>query len=272
LTEPSKDTLGKNLVQFYDSLAPIYDLKYRNPSIEYMKQIEWSIIDRCTRGRQMRLLDLGCGTGSLAVKLANRGNDVVGVDISPEMVAIARRKAAEANVQSRTQFLVANIEELPPLSGAFDFAYSAFGAFNHVRDLRAAIQGVGHVLSARCRLFISLASRMGIQGMQGDARSARAPWKKIEMKEVGRAVWTRFYTRDEVEAALSESGLSLTKVGGVFYLVRPSYVQSNTMHFGLKQRLMARAESLIRWHGPANHRATYLLFLAEKAVPSESRS
>lgn len=40
-----------------------------------------------------RVLDAGCGTGRVAVELARRGVDVVGVDLDPDMLAVARRKA-----------------------------------------------------------------------------------------------------------------------------------------------------------------------------------
>lgn len=41
------------------------------------------------------ILDAGCGTGRIAIELARRGNDVVGVDLDADMVAAARRKAPE---------------------------------------------------------------------------------------------------------------------------------------------------------------------------------
>src|SRR5687767_3887443 len=45
-----------------------------------------------------RLLDLGCGTGRLLVPLAGKGYRAVGVDLSHEMLAVAREKAAAAGV------------------------------------------------------------------------------------------------------------------------------------------------------------------------------
>ncbi|MBW7649904.1 class I SAM-dependent methyltransferase [Anoxybacillus sp. ST4] len=45
-----------------------------------------------------RLLDLGCGTGELAIRLANKGFDVTGVDLSEQMLAIAQMKAEERGV------------------------------------------------------------------------------------------------------------------------------------------------------------------------------
>jgi len=41
------------------------------------------------------ILDAGCGTGRIAIELARRGNDVVGVDLDADMVAAARRKAPD---------------------------------------------------------------------------------------------------------------------------------------------------------------------------------
>lgn len=48
--------------------------------------------------RPARIADLGCGTGSLAVLLAEAGNQVSGVDISGEMIRLARAKAQAAGV------------------------------------------------------------------------------------------------------------------------------------------------------------------------------
>ena len=42
-----------------------------------------------------RVLDAGCGTGRVALELARRGLDVVGVDVDPDMLAVARRKAPD---------------------------------------------------------------------------------------------------------------------------------------------------------------------------------
>jgi ubiquinone/menaquinone biosynthesis C-methylase UbiE len=42
-----------------------------------------------------RVLDAGCGTGRVAVELAARGFDVVGADVDPSMLAVARRSAQD---------------------------------------------------------------------------------------------------------------------------------------------------------------------------------
>src|SRR6266496_5277243 len=44
------------------------------------------------------LLDLACGTGRMALHMAARGYSVTGVDLIPEMIAHARKKAAQQNL------------------------------------------------------------------------------------------------------------------------------------------------------------------------------
>ena len=68
-----------------------------------------------------RAVDLGCGAGTNAVYLAQRGWEVVGVDFSSLAVDRARRRAWDAGV-SRVRFLRADVTGLPDL-GTFDLAY-----------------------------------------------------------------------------------------------------------------------------------------------------
>lgn len=49
--------------------------------------------------REQRVLDLGCGTGSLSVLLAQLGHTVMGIDLSPAMVALARAKTAKVGLE-----------------------------------------------------------------------------------------------------------------------------------------------------------------------------
>jgi 2-polyprenyl-3-methyl-5-hydroxy-6-metoxy-1,4-benzoquinol methylase len=48
---------------------------------------------------QAKVLDIGCGTGSLSVVLAGLGHDVTGIDLSPVMISRARKKAADAGFE-----------------------------------------------------------------------------------------------------------------------------------------------------------------------------
>lgn len=63
----------------------------------------------------MRILDAGCGTGTMCQELAQRGADVVGVDISPELIRIAKQRLPESLTVS---YLAGDM--LDPGLGSFD--------------------------------------------------------------------------------------------------------------------------------------------------------
>ena len=92
-------------------------------------------------------LDVACGTGDMAVELLKRGSSVTGIDLSEEMLTIARRKTAEANFQ------LANAEALPFDDATFDAVTSAFGIRNFVH-LDKGLAEMARVLKSGGRMVI----------------------------------------------------------------------------------------------------------------------
>jgi len=84
-------------------------------------------------------LDLGCGTGTDSIYLTQHGWDVTGVDMVPEALAIARRRAAAAGVEVRfTPGDVTRPRDLIQVQGQFDLLFD-FGCFHTLpADQRAA--------------------------------------------------------------------------------------------------------------------------------------
>src|SRR5438046_6137479 len=85
------------------------------------------------------ILDLGCGTGNHDLPLARRGYRVTGIDRSPEMLSLARKKAAALRVRPR--FVRADMRSFR-LSRAFDAAVCMFGAFGYLLTERDALQSL----------------------------------------------------------------------------------------------------------------------------------
>ena len=84
------------------------------------------------------MLDAGCGTGAMAVELARRGAEVVAVDISPALVAIARARCP-ADVAPRIDFRAGDM--LDPAWGAFDHAVAMDSLIYYGAPDLAAILG-----------------------------------------------------------------------------------------------------------------------------------
>ena len=80
---------------------------FYNRMIHVSQRLALSPWLRVSPGR--RVLDVGCGIGRWSRQLAARGALVTGVDLSPTMVAEARRRAAAAGVASRCRFLVQDL-------------------------------------------------------------------------------------------------------------------------------------------------------------------
>jgi magnesium-protoporphyrin O-methyltransferase len=158
----------------------------------------------------LRLLDAGCGTGALALEVAARGAQVVAIDLSPQLVALAAQRAADHPAASRIRFSAGDM--LDPALGRFDYVV-AMDSIIHYRpeDTFAAIAQ----LAARCdraMLFtfaprtplLSTALAVGKILPRGDRSPAIVPQSETALREkfkIGRSkkISSGFYTSQAME-------------------------------------------------------------------------
>lgn len=107
---------------------------------------------RALLGSGDRVLELGCGTGTTALRLAGDVRSYLATDISAEMIAIANEKHAAGPVPGLA-FRTATAEKLMPATGQFQ-AVLGFNYLHLVRDLPGTL-GCIHALLAPAGLFIS---------------------------------------------------------------------------------------------------------------------
>lgn len=85
----------------------------------------------------MKVLDVACGTGNLAIPAAKTGAEVTGIDIAPNLIDQAKVRAAAEGVQAH--FEVGDAESMPYEDGKFDVVMTMFGAMFAPRpDVTAA--------------------------------------------------------------------------------------------------------------------------------------
>lgn len=107
----------------YGEFAAAYDLLTFNVPYDEIADYYAEILCKMTSGK--RLLDMGCGTGSLTVRLAERGFDVIGQDASPEMLSVAAGKSSEV------MWICQNMEETD-IGGEVDAVISTLDSVNHL--------------------------------------------------------------------------------------------------------------------------------------------
>jgi ubiquinone/menaquinone biosynthesis C-methylase UbiE len=126
--ELSAATRGRTL----DHAAPVYDICEPLLMLGQQGAYNRHITALLTLKPGQRILDLGCGTGELTRMIADRldarrGGQAVGIDAAAQMIAVARKKRANATCR----FDVAAAESLPYDNGSFDAVVSSL-FFHHV--------------------------------------------------------------------------------------------------------------------------------------------
>jgi SAM-dependent methyltransferase len=102
-----------------------------------------------------RVLDVGCGPGHLANRLArDHGLEVTGIDIDPMMVERARAHAVQVVVaERRPTFVVGGVAALPFPNASYDLVVSSF-SMHHWADATAGLAEIGRVLRPGCRALV----------------------------------------------------------------------------------------------------------------------
>jgi len=150
---------------------------------------------RALLGPEDRVLELGCGTGTTALRLAGDVHSYLATDISAAMIAIAEQKHAAAPVPVLA-FRTATAEALTP--GPFD-AVLGFNYLHLVRDLPGTLRRIHALLEAE-GLFISKTPCVG------DMNPLPA------MRAIGRAPYAGVFRAAELSRLIHAAGFDILAV------------------------------------------------------------
>ncbi len=132
----------KEVIEFFDKLAPVWDAEEKRNE-EAIK----IILDKGAIEKGRHILDVACGTGVLFPDYLNRGVQVTGVDISPEMVKVCKEKFPQ------TQVLCADAEEY-----AFEKQFDAvmiYNAFPHFENPEKLFGNMSKALKSSGRFTVA---------------------------------------------------------------------------------------------------------------------
>ncbi|WP_101296238.1 class I SAM-dependent methyltransferase [Halegenticoccus soli] len=174
-----------------DEIAEEYDAKRFSKGGQLIDHREkQAVLEALGDVRDKRVLEIACGTGRFTVMLAERGADIVGLDISSAMMAQGRQKAREAGVSDHIEFMRGDAARLPFPDNHFDSVFAM--RFFHLADTPAKFLAEMARVS-RNQVFFDTFNRFSTRSVYN--------W----LLPMG----SRLYARTEVERLLGDAGLVL---------------------------------------------------------------
>jgi ubiquinone/menaquinone biosynthesis C-methylase UbiE len=201
-----------------------------------------AVMEFLDRVEGKRVLDAGCGDGTYSLAAAERGARVTGVDLSEDMLAVARERSAARGLT--VNWRQGNVLALPFPDSSFDLAI-AITVLCLVPDPQKAVRELSRVLVPGGRLVIGELHRWSLWAMKRRIRG----W-------TGDSFWrgSRFWTASALRDLLADSNLRPGRVRGVAYYPP----------FGPAARLLAPVDPL--WACLGTFGAAFLVVLGVKPV------
>ncbi len=164
----------------------------------FVSELAMPMVDLLAPKAGERILDLGCGDGTLGLEIARRGSDVLGIDLSEEMVNKARANRLEAEVMSVTDL---------PFRAEFDAVFS--NAMLHwVREPELAVANIASALKPGGRFVAEFGGAGNVHHIVEAMRTVFARHPEFGVFD---DFWY-FPTPEEYAERLERHGLSVTTI------------------------------------------------------------
>lgn len=223
-------SLKESIREYWNWRANDYDLSIGHANLEE----SWKELMANIFKEKCRILDVGTGTGFLAIILAELGHEVVGVDLSDKMLSVAREKAKKKFLS--VEFLLGDAEELNFADKEFDAVVCRHLLWTLPNPKKAILEwkrvAKRYVVAIDGRWFsknlsIKFLSFIGKVGITVTER--RNPWKLRYRKEVEKALpYREGLSAEDARRLFEEAGLK-TKLEDLSWL-REKLYEGKTFH------------------------------------------
>ena len=167
--------LFDRMAETYDELEPWYEHLYAR-----LHAILRRVLARPAGAGAASALDAGCGTGFQTALLAALGYGAHGLDLSPALLAVARRRVPAAT------FVRGRLERLPYPDASFDAVTCCGSTLSFVADSAAALRELGRVLRPGGRLLLEVERKwsadlawMALSAATGDRLGYGVSWPTL---------------------------------------------------------------------------------------------
>ncbi len=158
----------------------------------------------------LRMLDIGCGAGILSEPLARLGASIVGADPSASNIAAAKHHAAQSGLS--IDYRATTAEALVASGESFDVVL-AMEVVEHVADVGLFVDIAAKMVKPGGLLFVATLNRT----IKSFALAIVGAEYVLRWLPRGTHQWDKFVTPNELEIAITQSGLHVTDQAGVIY-------------------------------------------------------
>ncbi len=135
------------LMRWLEQAPARYDAGMRLLTLGRAQRLQAALAEAATPRAEADVLEIGCGTGALTVRLASRGARVLAVDQNPEMLERARARLLEADLAGSVELVERGAAEIDGLArSAFDAVVAGFALSEMSANERAYVLRAAHAL------------------------------------------------------------------------------------------------------------------------------
>jgi len=205
--------------QIYNEFAEQYEQVFTTGRLRFLKELNFYIIDSILKKDNIhKILDAGGATGYLTEHLVKEGHDVTIIDISEQMIEMARKNAFEnlKGYEEHVHFLVGDLENAKEIQDeSFDFILYDGGTLSYLSNPAAGLKEVCRMLKRNGLALITAQNKYHFMGLVNSINISNFIYTRSKvpayLNDVN--VVTTCFAPCELKKMISDSGLQVEQFG-----------------------------------------------------------
>lgn len=237
----------------YSKIAENYDETRWQGKGEFIdllqKDLLYKILEKCGAKNGDKILDVGAGTGRFVIPFAKKGYDTYGIDISGNMLQIAKDKAREF---PNLHLEEANVKDMSFPNNYFEFV-TAYRVLIHIPDYENVIREIYRVLKHGGYAIIEFNNKYSLSGIGKLIRILR------KMLDIPEETDTQIVSRSTLFKSFSNAGFEIEKIYRQFFISEVLY-----RHLPNKMLELVKSADVVLSNSILGSIATRFIVLAKK--------